>query len=181
MSDQVTFEWETDTDSRDAAALLRDLADGIDAGEIALDDGQRGVTATVPDAVELELEFERAEADVELEAELEWADAGVEVVDHADDETEGADADDEEDAVEADDDEAAELPEVLTADDGPSGSLGTFEVYQDRADEWRWRLRHRNGNIIADSGEGYGRRRGAVNGLRSVQHNAPGADLDVEE
>jgi len=31
----------------------------------------------------------------------------------------------------------------------------TFELYQDRAGEYRWRLRHDNRNIIADSGEGY--------------------------
>ncbi|PSP98321.1 hypothetical protein BRC89_08300 [Halobacteriales archaeon QS_4_70_19] len=30
-----------------------------------------------------------------------------------------------------------------------------FELFRDRADEWRWRLRHRNGNVIATSGEGY--------------------------
>lgn len=36
-----------------------------------------------------------------------------------------------------------------------------FEVYQDRKKEWRWRARHENGNIIADSGEGYTRRQNA--------------------
>ncbi|MBL4882923.1 MAG: DUF1508 domain-containing protein [Planctomycetaceae bacterium] len=30
-----------------------------------------------------------------------------------------------------------------------------YEVYKDRANEWRWRLKARNGAIIADSGEGY--------------------------
>ncbi len=33
-----------------------------------------------------------------------------------------------------------------------------FEVYEDEGEEWRWRLRHRNGKIIADSGEGYAER-----------------------
>lgn len=30
-----------------------------------------------------------------------------------------------------------------------------FEIYQDAAREWRWRLVAPNGKIIADSGEGY--------------------------
>lgn len=31
----------------------------------------------------------------------------------------------------------------------------TVTVYVDAANEYRWRLRHRNGNIIATPGEGY--------------------------
>lgn len=30
-----------------------------------------------------------------------------------------------------------------------------FEYYKDRAGEWRWRVKHQNGNIVADSSEGY--------------------------
>ena len=33
-----------------------------------------------------------------------------------------------------------------------------LEIYQDNADEWRWRLKAANRKIIADSGEGYSRR-----------------------
>jgi len=33
-------------------------------------------------------------------------------------------------------------------------------IYQDKAEEWRWRL-VANGHIMADSGEGYTRRRAA--------------------
>ena len=51
-----------------------------------------------------------------------------------------------------------------------------FEVYEDSGGEWRWRLRHRNGNILADSGEGYSSRSAAENGIDSVKTNAPGAD-----
>jgi len=50
-----------------------------------------------------------------------------------------------------------------------------FEIYEDAAEEWRWRLRHRNGNIVADSGEGYASRSSAVDGVTSVKRNAPGA------
>lgn len=35
----------------------------------------------------------------------------------------------------------------------------TWELYEDAAGEWRWRLVARNGRIVADSGEGYTRRR----------------------
>ncbi|MBP1922544.1 uncharacterized protein YegP (UPF0339 family) [Halorubrum alkaliphilum] len=50
-----------------------------------------------------------------------------------------------------------------------------FEIYEDASDEWRWRLRHRNGNIVADSGEGYTSRSAAVDAVTSVKRNAPGA------
>lgn len=30
-----------------------------------------------------------------------------------------------------------------------------FEYYKDSAEEWRWRVIHQNGNIIAISSEGY--------------------------
>ena len=56
--------------------------------------------------------------------------------------------------------------------------IGTaaFEIYEDQAGEVRWRLRHRNGNVLADSGEGYADRRGAIEGIHSVKRNAPGAE-----
>lgn len=30
-----------------------------------------------------------------------------------------------------------------------------IEIYKDSRGEWRWRLRSRNGKIVADCGEGY--------------------------
>jgi len=56
----------------------------------------------------------------------------------------------------------------------------TFEVYQDGRGEWRWRLRHRNGNIIADSAEGYSSRTAAINGLDTVRGFAPAAHVDAK-
>jgi amphi-Trp domain-containing protein len=56
-------------------------------------------------------------------------------------------------------------------------SKATFELYEDAAEEWRWRLRHDNGNIIADSGEGYSSKRAARQGLESVQTNAAGGHV----
>lgn len=52
-----------------------------------------------------------------------------------------------------------------------------FELYQDRASEWRWRLVVSNGNIIADSGEGYSSKQGAKRGIWSVKSTAPDAQL----
>jgi hypothetical protein len=53
-------------------------------------------------------------------------------------------------------------------------SKARFELYEDREGKWRWRLVHRNGNIIADSGEGYASAQKAEQGLDSVRRNAPG-------
>ena len=59
----------------------------------------------------------------------------------------------------------------------PSGPA--FELYEDNAGEWRWRLVVANGNIIADSGEGYRSKQGARRGIESVRKNAPVADVVV--
>jgi uncharacterized protein YegP (UPF0339 family) len=57
----------------------------------------------------------------------------------------------------------------------------TFELYEDSAGEWRWRLVVPNGNIIADSGEGYASKQGARRGIESVKGAAPDASVIVEE
>ena len=50
-----------------------------------------------------------------------------------------------------------------------------FEKYQDAANEWRWSLRSDNGNIVADSGEGYKEERDCDRGIELVKGagNAP--------
>ncbi len=50
-----------------------------------------------------------------------------------------------------------------------------FELYEDAADEFRWRLRHRNGNVVADSGQGYSSRSATEDAVNGVKRNAPGA------
>jgi uncharacterized protein YegP (UPF0339 family) len=52
-----------------------------------------------------------------------------------------------------------------------------FELYKDKAGEYRWRLRHQNGNIIADSGEGYKTKANAINGINSVKENVKEAGM----
>ena len=54
-----------------------------------------------------------------------------------------------------------------------------FEMYQDKAGEVRFRLKARNGEIIAVS-EGYAAKAGCKNGVESVRKNAPDAQI-VEE
>jgi hypothetical protein len=60
-------------------------------------------------------------------------------------------------------------------------SKATFELYVDRAGMHRWRLVHDNGNVLADSGEGYASRQKARQGLESVRKNAPDADVVVHD
>ena len=61
-----------------------------------------------------------------------------------------------------------------------SGMSATFELYEDNAGQYRWRLRHENGNIIADSGEGYASKQKARQGIESVKENAPKASVDEQ-
>jgi amphi-Trp domain-containing protein len=84
-------------------------------------------------------------------------------------------------------DETMELEFEVAWEDGeddidtdPSGSKATFELYEDSAGKWRWRLRHDNGNIIADSGEGYTTKASAENGIESVRTNAPGGQIEEQ-
>jgi uncharacterized protein YegP (UPF0339 family) len=51
----------------------------------------------------------------------------------------------------------------------------TFTIYKDSASQYRWRLRARNGRIIADSGEGYRSRADCEAAVRLVQAGAPSA------
>ena len=55
-----------------------------------------------------------------------------------------------------------------------------FKIYKDNADEFRWRLVHQNGQIIADSGEGYKAKANVINGINSVKENAAGAAVEDE-
>lgn len=49
---------------------------------------------------------------------------------------------------------------------------GTFELYKDKAGEFRFRLKAGNGQIIL-VGEGYKDKAGCSNGIESVKKNAP--------
>ena len=52
-----------------------------------------------------------------------------------------------------------------------------FEMYQDKAGEFRFRLKARNGEVIAVS-EGYVAKASCENGIQSVIKNAPEAEIE---
>jgi len=151
----------------DIVAVLDGVADGILSGSVQLGDGADAVAVDAPDEASLEIGVETAGGEVSLELELEWSvPEGESAVSLPEERSKS---------------ERVELP-----DEGATGpvsaadatqSLARFEVFRDRADEWRWRLRHRNGNIIATSGEGYTQKHNAWNGLQSVMENAPEAEV----
>lgn len=51
---------------------------------------------------------------------------------------------------------------------------GKFEIYRDRAGEFRFRLKSGNGQVILAS-EGYRKKASAMNGIESVRKNATDA------
>ena len=55
-----------------------------------------------------------------------------------------------------------------------------FEVYTDKSGEYRFRLKAKNGEIIAVS-EGYKSKSGCLNGIESVKKNAPEAETEEVE
>lgn len=54
-----------------------------------------------------------------------------------------------------------------------------FEVYKDKAGEYRFRLKARNGEIIAVS-EGYKAKKSCDNGVESVRKNAGSTEVEKE-
>ena len=55
---------------------------------------------------------------------------------------------------------------------------GKFEVWVDKAGDYRWNLKAGNGEVIATS-QGYASKASALNGIDSVRRNA--ADAEVVE
>ncbi|MBQ7623647.1 MAG: YegP family protein [Clostridia bacterium] len=54
-----------------------------------------------------------------------------------------------------------------------------YEVYTDKKGEFRFRLKAKNGQIIA-TGEGYKTKPSCLNGIKSIQKNAPTAKIVKE-
>src|SRR5699024_1801130 len=151
MADETLFESERQRSRADIAGVLKSLATALENdGPVTLEDGERSVRIEPPEQPLFEIEVERDSEKRSVELELEW--------DERDEEDENASAAVESEPVKSDGESTAE----------PAHSLGRFEVFQDRASEWRWRLVHRNGNIIATSGEGYTSKQNALKGMRSV-------------
>jgi uncharacterized protein YegP (UPF0339 family) len=57
---------------------------------------------------------------------------------------------------------------------------GKFEVYQDRAGKYRFRLKASNGQVVA-TGEAYETKAAAKKRCESVQHAAAGAKVEEIE
>ena len=55
-----------------------------------------------------------------------------------------------------------------------------YEVYKDKAGEFRFRLKAKNGEIVA-TGEGYKAKASCLNGIDSIGRNAPDAPVDLVE
>jgi uncharacterized protein len=56
-------------------------------------------------------------------------------------------------------------------------TMASFELYQDTQQQYRWRLKAGNGEIIAVSGEGYTTKANAEAGITSVKTNAETAPV----
>ena len=159
MADETLLETEEPRSRAEIARVLGEVAAALAGdGPVTLESDGRSVTVQPPARPTFEIEVEREVEDgtteTSIEFEIEW--------DEASDEAQP---------------EAVDPEEVVEVAPRPPESLARFEVFRDRADEHRWRLVHRNGNIIATSGEGYTTKANALKGARSVMRNAPGAEF----
>jgi len=53
-----------------------------------------------------------------------------------------------------------------------------FEVYKDKANEYRWRLQAGNNEEVADSGEGYKTKNSCLKGIEVVKRIAATAPIN---
>ena len=59
------------------------------------------------------------------------------------------------------------------------GMTMRFELYRDAGGAWRWRLRATNGNVLADSAEGYARREDCEHGIALVKGSQAASIVDM--
>jgi uncharacterized protein YegP (UPF0339 family) len=53
-----------------------------------------------------------------------------------------------------------------------------FKIYEDKADEWRWRLVDGNGEKVATSGESFASKSNAKRAAQNVKDTAPDAEIE---
>ena len=70
--------------------------------------------------------------------------------------------------------------EDLSVEGAPTVKHPKFQVYVDKAGEYRFRLKATNGEIIATS-EGYKAKASCLNGIESIKKNAPDAEVVIAE
>jgi uncharacterized protein YegP (UPF0339 family) len=58
--------------------------------------------------------------------------------------------------------------------------MAKFELYRDKAGEYRWRFVSGNGRIIATSSEGYQKKTDCEHGIDLVKREAPPALVEEE-
>lgn len=68
------------------------------------------------------------------------------------------------------------LTDELVNESRREATMGKFEIFKDKQGQWRWRLRARNGKIVA-VGEGYTREFSARRSCSAVQQAANGARI----
>ncbi|SEH16608.1 amphi-Trp domain-containing protein [Natronorubrum sediminis] len=173
IDDEDEDEDETDelelerTDDRSAVAeMVRTLANALtDGRSIRVSAEEYTASVAIPERIRTEVEVEyEADSDppvAEFELELEWDDPDGSSIDLSERES--------------------DTTGVTLADESAenrNGRTSRFEVYEDRAEEWRWRLVHWNGNIVADSGEGYASRSNARRAVRNMREIVPSARLE---
>lgn len=205
MTDDTTdVDLERAYDRDDLAGVFREFAAALDESRpLRIDDGNRAVAVSPPPrtvtAIRAGLDRDAEPPVAGLELELEWDDPEGTTLEPV-----ARDRDDDVEPVEpagptgrdptADPAMAAMPPEAVARSDESEGDppgedvavtpdrTSRFEVYEDRAGEWRWRLVHWNGNIVADSGEGYTSRSNAKRAARSVIRTASTATIeDIED
>ncbi|MFC4543988.1 YegP family protein [Halosolutus amylolyticus] len=165
------FELEQAYDREELAVVVDEMAAALEGGHtLQLHTAERRLDVDVPDRLVADLRADRDDdadpATAALELGLEWDDPDgssvrVETV--------------------AADDPTDEPGEPIEGQSSGTDRTSRFEVYQDRADEWRWRLVHWNGNILADSGEGYTSRSNAKRAVRGVMRAVPTATIEETE
>lgn len=70
--------------------------------------------------------------------------------------------------------------EDQTVEDWEKATCPKFQIYQDKAGEFRFRLLARNGQNICH-GEGYAKKSSCLNGIESVRKNSQDAAIEMEE
>ncbi len=114
------FEWSKQTQRAEAAALLRQLADGLESdGSVELEQDGWELKMSVPGELQVEVELEIDEEETELEIELKWRSSG-----HRAGESAASDAS----ASAGEEGEASGGSETVVPAEKTAGNLGDIEI-----------------------------------------------------
>src|SRR3954451_23529541 len=58
------------------------------------------------------------------------------------------------------------------------GRAMVFEIYRDKAEEFRWRLKASNGQVVATSGQGYEAKPSCRHEIEQIKKNASRAEIE---